>query len=272
MNKKDFLKSLQGLIKINIKFDKLFSIKITRNTTIYNIGAGTSGVDYDKKSHVIHINPEQVPSKLKDGLKEFTQNKLSAGNPLIEDNTKKLLEKVKKTVKDNPNKGILEFYKDNIPSQDHEALEAAYYVKDLFESGEHISHLKHDISDRFGERGKNICNLCTSGYFDGLLKDLYNEDRVFFNELYEDIVGKSMIAVFIHLMMTEKQIMEEISDKLNVSKRYGLSIIWIHAIGQINIKKIKKCIEKQKEYFEFFEQPTYESPDKNIIIIKLILK
>lgn len=105
-----------------------------------------------------------------------------------------------------------------------------------------------DIIARFGERGKNICNLYTAGYFDSQIKPLYEEvgtsDLLQFNQIYEQIVTESPYAVFIHAEMSVKNVGETVKQKMEISKKYGIKYLNIHGIGKDNVDKITILIKE----------------------------
>ncbi|MFQ5621509.1 MAG: hypothetical protein ACE5FT_06740 [Candidatus Nanoarchaeia archaeon] len=70
--------------------------------------------------------------------------------------------------------------------------------------------------------------------------------------------------------MDEDKIQAEIKLKLDLSKRYGIKFIHIHGIGASNVKNIKECVQRNKEFFDYFERHIYEKD--NLIILELLLK
>jgi hypothetical protein len=142
----------------------------------------------------------------------------------------------------NKNTPVLNFFRPIIPLEDFEALNSALYLREVFLSNGDVSKLKQDIRKRFGDRGNTIANLCTAGYFEKFLMPLYNSSKEKFNELYEIIVAKSVLAIFVHSDMTQEQIPKEITYKLEISTKYGIKFIHIHGIGILNVNKIKKTM------------------------------
>ena len=144
------------------------------------------------------------------------------------------------------------------------------YLRTVFRQRQDVTKLKNDIRDVFGTRGTNIANLCNAGYFEEFFIPLYNSTKGQFRELYDSIVGKGALAVFIHQHMQDNEITSIIKTKIQLSKRYGLKWVHIHAIGRTNVGKMRACIEKEKEFFDFFEKKLYEND--NILLIELLLK
>jgi len=195
---------------------------------------------------------------------------IKEGNPILEINASELLSQLYEYNKENKNNQTLNFFKPIIPLEDFEALESSLYLREVFIKNGDVSKLKQDIRKRFGDRGNTIANLCTAGYFEKFLLPLYNSSKERFKELYEIIVAKSVLAIFIHSQMSQEQIPKDITNKLRISTKYGIKFIHIHGIGDYNINKIKECLGEQKEYFDFFQKEIYEKD--NIIIVELLLK
>ncbi|MBI5392771.1 hypothetical protein HZA96_02785 [Candidatus Woesearchaeota archaeon] len=264
--------------KFKEKFSKPFNINLENiSVSLFRINIIK---DNNNKSIIIHndsnnlsLNLANLPSQYKKELSEIVRDYLDEKNILLENNTNDLLIKLYQYNKECSDKAILNFFKLIMNLKDYEALEASLFLRKEFRSGiisgKPIINLKADIRKRFGDRGNNIANLCTAGYFEQFLMQLYNDaQKEVYNQIYEEIVNNSIVAVFVHTNMTEDEIPEQITNKINISKRYGIKFIHIHGIGKMNILKIKKCIEQEKKYFSFFDKKIYET--ENIIIVELI--
>ena len=263
-----WLDKLKGLFKVNINAP-LINVNITSKSN--NIIKTKYSYDSEKKALDIFLNelePEET-KELDKIMPQIIEEYLQEENLLLLNESKDLLEKLYNYNKNTTDKQILTFFKPLIPESDIEALECSLYLRDAFRRGEDIGKLKTDIRLKFGERGKNIANLCTAGYFEEFLIPLYNSSSERFQELYDLIVSKSILAVFVHKNMSTQEIKDEISEKLALSNRYGIKFIHIHGIGKNNITTIKDCLEEQKDFFNYFEKKVYEQD--NILIIELLL-
>lgn len=268
-----FLEKLKDFVKLEFNINA----PIIDNTKVILIKdsfkKNSENKQPDKKTNtdkIVQINLEKIDNKQREKLKLLLQEYLENGNKLLQTDTANLLEKLYNYNKENDDKQILQFFNGIIPPQDLEALEASLYLRSVFRKHEDVQSLKSDIRLSFGIRGNNIANLCTAGYFEEFLIPLYNASKEKFKELYELIVGKSVLAVFVHQGTNTKVIQEEIEEKINASKKYGLKFLHIHGIGKNNVKKIKEYLSEKKEFFEFFEKKEFEKD--NIIIIELLLK
>lgn len=260
-----FLDKLKAIFNLEVNCP-LISINITKNSNNINKKEGF----YDRTKGELDLYLDNIDEEKKKKIKEAIKESIEEGNQVLEINTSELLYQLYKYNKENKNNQILNFFKPIIPSEDFEALESSLYLREVFLSNGDVSKLKQDIRKRFGDRGNTIANLCTAGYFEKFLMPLYNSSKERFNELYEIIVAKSVLAIFVHSGMSQEQIPQEITNKLGISMKYGIKFIHIHGIGNYNINKIKECLEEQKEYFNFFQKEIYEKD--NIMIVELLLK
>src|SRR3989338_8682572 len=244
---------LKGLI--NFEWNSpLFNINITKNSH----NSDNKEYIYDRAEGRLDIFLDKLSPEKKEKIKEIVKENVQEGNPFLERNTLKLLYRLNYFKNKKEHDSILSFFKNIISPTDYEALEASLFLRYIFNQGGEVSRLKRDIRERFGERGKNIANLCTAGYFEGFLMPLHNSSKERFSELYELTVSKSPFAVFVHASMKESEIMSELSLKLNTSKKYGLEFVHIRGISERNVKKVKEIIKNQKQYFDFFEKEIYE--------------
>ena len=189
-------------------------------------------------------------------MKEYVDE----GGELLEIETAHLIEKLYDYTKNESDGKLLHFFKGVIPQSDLEALESALFLRHAFQKRESIefrTKLKLDIHFAFGERGKNIANLCTAGYFDHFLIPLYNgSPRIEFDKIYESLVNHSFLAVFVSHKTSIEEIRQSIITKMQLSKKYGLNFLHIHGIGHANSVKIKECISQldsgtiQKRHYE----------------------
>lgn len=232
-------------------------------------------VDNVKKAICIYVENLSPKEKrtFKKGIKALFDN---SGLILIEESKISLLDKLytfnKKNDKD---KQTLSFFENVLSKGDFEALRDSMFLKSEFSLGHPINVLKHDISARYGERGNVISNLCTAGYFEDVMIDLYNlsSDHRHFYEYYDLAVDRGLTALFVNTRMSVAKIREEINRRINSAKSYGLSYIHIHGIGKTNITNIKKCIKKVKDTskINFTEKNIFTADGLPILVVEIIL-
>lgn len=262
-----WFEKLEKLVSINLKVDLSnfvnFHLTVNQKTDLPYI--------YNAEKKIVEINLNKIPAESRSELPVIVKEYVEEGNRLLEKESSELLNKLYEYTTQNPDGAILDFFRLIIPTQDYEALEAALYLRRIFRSHGDVRKLKTDIKKRFGDRGTNITNLSTAGYFETFLIPLYNNStKEQFKELYEIIVEKSILAVFVHGEMDEYEITSQIQNKLEISKKYGIKFIHIHGIGSQNIRKIKDYLHAYLEKVDFLEKRIFEK--ENIIILELIRK
>ena len=250
----------------------LFHIEVDYHPTkVYFINTGNKYESNDG-NRTLSLNLNKLDDGEKEQLKTITHEYLDSGKYLLEARTKSLLDDLYDYNKMSRNSSIVNFFRDIIPPADMEALEASLYLREKFNSNRTIvPQLKQDIVANFGSRGGNIANLCTAGYFEHFLMNLFNSSLEEFNRLYELIVSKSIIAVFVHFEMKKEEIKKDIRLKILLCKKYGIAFMHIHGIGKNNIEKIKEILDEEREFFSYYPKKIFEDEDKGIIVVELLL-
>src|SRR3989339_1623940 len=196
----------------------LISVNVTKNSD--NAFQDREFVLDENKGQLI-INYDKLNLDKKQKLRQIFRDKVEGGGEIFEINSFKLLSELYNYQKSKgEDKKILDFFSSLIPKEDLEALESSLFLRRKFNEKKDIRKLKEDIRRRFGDRGNNIANLCTAGYFENFLIHLHNSSKERFAELYELIVDKSVCAVFVHGEMSPEQITSQIKNKIAISKRY----------------------------------------------------
>lgn len=259
------LEKLKAVFNIELK-KPIININISNNSN--NV---TKNYIYNEAERNLTINYNQLADSEKLEIKKLYVEKVEKGGKILERETSCLLDDLYTYQRSkSEDKKTLDFFKTIIPENDLEALEASLYLGKCFkEKRVVVRKLKEDIRKRFGDRGNNIANLCTAGYFEIFLMPLYNSSKEDFEKLYDVIVVKSPMAVFVHNKMDSDQITKELTKKIVLSKKYGLDFIHIHGIGEKNICSIKEWIKENKEPSNFINKDIFEK--EGIIIVELIL-
>ncbi len=271
----DLLKSLFSNIKAFVNVEKIVDkITISNNSFLnfnFNINSNNNLNDekikvIDEKINIIctSLNSDEIKHLNSNLLQNFSQKKIC----FLENDTKASIESVQKFLKLSENEELFTFYKNKIPDHDLEILRAACIVKKAFDTRSDIGHFKQDIWKKYGERGNNITNLYSTGYYDKI-KKLYismskfsNFKKEKFDEIYEKIVNNSFI-IFVKKKMNANDIIEEIEQKL----KYKITVIHIHGIGSRNIDTIKKCLIQIEKKYKNINKTVNE--ENNIIFVEL---
>ncbi len=250
-------------VKLNIKNVKitLVNIRIVRDEN-------KAVVVHDKNKQLYDINVAKLDKKEYAEIEKFSRQYVGADKMLLEDKSCTLLNELYK-FKEYHNSTLV-FFKHIIPKSDYIALESSLFVREKFDNDEPIADLKRGITMRFGDRGRNICNLCTAKYFEEFLIPLFNADKEPFDNIYEDLIKNSMLAVFVNQSMEVDDIPGEIKKKIAISKKYGFNFIHIHGIGQTNIDTIKKFIDSEKINLFNIVKIIYSNPKEHILVVELL--
>lgn len=261
-----FLETLKTLIevKLNLKLENVSLI----NVNIVN-GTKKEPVTHDSVQNKYIIDISKLDKKEYETIGCIAREYVENNKMLLEDKSLVLLDELYNFRKQS--NSTLEFFEGIIPQTDFQALRASMFIKAKFQKGETINDLKRDVIMRFGDRGRNICNLCSAGYFEEFLIPLYNIDKDKFDGIYSDFVASSMLAVFVNSAMVADDIPEELERKISISKRYGFKFIHVHGIGQKNISTIKEFINSKRTELFNIEKICYANPEEHILIVELIL-
>lgn len=262
-----FLEKLKNLFKVDININSPLVLINSNNKSHTN--NDNRALYYDPQSKRNYLDFSKI-KKDDAAIKEAVYDYLSSGQELLELETAELLYQLYDYQKTSDRK-IIDFFRNIISPADLEALDASLFLRTAFlrrESHERRAKLKYDIQLSFGERGKNISNLCTAGYFENFLIPLYNSSQDKFNELYELIVKNSVLAVFVHQSMSKEEINSEVERKIAMSIKYGLKFVHIHGIGQSNVNRIKEYLENSPNSLSY-EKKFFEKD--NILIVELLI-
>lgn len=241
---------LKDIIKIEIKE----LIKININTVNNPDPEVNHTLSADKKTLTINATKVEAEGKKKELFEALKEGVEQDDLLLIESKAECRIKDIRAKLKEGDIGTILKFYKDKIDENHWKALQASLYVRKVFEKREgSIDYLKKDLIKRFGDEGRIICNLCTSGYFDkdGYITQLYTEmsassdfEPAKFGEEFKKIVTLSPFAEFVHKDMSEEELAGEINQKLSTYQKYGIRFLAIHGIGKQNVEKIRKIVDE----------------------------
>lgn len=224
---------------------------------------------YSKKSRVLTIVGSYLKEKDKPLLLEIIKKIFNNGGLILKDSTQEVINSYKEYIATNNNYPILHFFHNIVPPDDFQALKMAFYLRDQQLKGKNITKYKRDIRERFGERGANIANLCTAGYFENEFQPLYNlVSKEQFNDYYEIAVGKRARALFIHARMSKENIETEFNQMVEKALNYHMIDFRVHGLGKNNVYAIKDFfLLKQAEPDErYIFKKGYEKEDPFLVI------
>ena len=261
-----FLENLKSIFNINIDLSKLKSFKIN----FFSGNRDSQLIKIENKTININVNGVSDTQKpiLLQAIKDAVEDESSL---LIENQANKLLSDISKEENGEEYKELIEFFRGKIKNSDLEILRAALFIKSKFDQREQIGDLKHDVIIKFGDRGRNIVNLCTAGYFTSILKPLYIEmvnnpsfTPDWFEATFDKIVNTYPFAIFVSSQMTSVQLSQNVESQMKINKKYGIDYLNLHAIGEHNVDKIGVVLANFKSKFKY--PPDIESGRRYIIV------
>lgn len=187
------------------------------------------------------LTPE-LKEELRLALLEYHEN----GQPLLTQKSAELLEYVQHHKEEG--KEVIDTLHGIIRGEDILALRASYIIKAKSKAGEDIKDLRDGIIRKYGERGRKLTNLCTSGYFEDVILPTYaamKQADAFqvkdFVAFYEVFVDESGFAVFVNVGMTVETVCAEVIKKLDRNRSYGKYYVHVHGLGPSIVKTILKA-------------------------------
>lgn len=256
------LDKLRSLVGVKIDISRLKEIHLLSDNQVHHTVV----------NNTININVPSLSERGKGDLKKIIEGAVKTeGSLLLEDKAKKVLEDFNKEDKDEATRVTLDYFRGKIPLPDIEILRASLYIKTVFERGESVEDLKWGIIQRYGKRGNNIANLCTAGYFETIIKPLYEEmaaqpdfSTEKFLARYEVIVTQSTFAVFVNRRMSADELRAEVERKMELNKKYGIKTLNIHGIGAENVDKILDLVSELKD--KFSQSPEIDSSQRFVTV------
>lgn len=240
-------------VKIDVVFDKLINIQINNNNS-------SKQIYYSEDETSTFINLKKFLPTQKRKIGELLREAQNEGTLILLKESEELIKDIKLTEELSDVKALLDFFKSKIPLDDYNALRGAIYIDKRFKEGakfEEIYRLKGDVARKHGGRGLKICNIYASGYFETMIKPLYEElsqqgfNNMDFMHKYNIIINEEAFAVFVSGDMDGNEVKTSIKMKMSRNLKYGRRDVTIHGIGRNNAEKIREAIsdiEKENEY------------------------
>jgi len=252
---------------------KLFQIKrLFRDVKLFSDNRQENKTYIDKRTQILNINVFKIDSQDEEQLQKVLKKTVQEENQLIlEKESDKLFEELLSF--DPKNHEELDYFKGRIPYKDLPILRASLFLKSQYEASKSVDKLKTDIMTKYGDRGKNIANLCSAGYFQKIIKPLYQHmsskpdfTQKEFEARYEIIVMQFPFAVFVSRAMSHNEIKKIIIQKIEINKKYGVKYLRIHGIGGENVKKIKEVIQDKEIESKYTALPEIDSGQEFITV------
>ena len=230
----EWLNVLKGLV--SAKFKNLIQLTAkTHVNTKKNSNNKTSSVTMNVNGNVnvFNITPNVdglVDSATLKQLQDVILPAFDANELLLIGNDSKELLMSYNDFRDEPgNATLLDFFKGKINQHDLTLLESGLYEAHLIATGQldKAQQIKEDIIKRYGQRGKNIINLASAGYYATHIKPLYEAlqeqglSDTFLRE-YNQVIDEMPFAIFVHSGITVDKALELLYEKAEKNVQYGV--------------------------------------------------
>lgn len=215
------------------------------------------------------LNPNDFASK------DFSELMCSAVDqskiPVVKTDTCKIIEHIRDAVA--LESETLSKLKPVLNSIDFGALEAAFVIKRLFKEKIPIDNYKASLIERYGDRGRKICDIVSAGYFESEIMPLYerlqdvDNGMQLFKSQFDRIVVHEAFAIFVRSSMSPYQLKKIIKQKMGYHRRIGVHYLNIHAIGKVNISKVQKVVKELVSDGEVAILELLESPEDKPVFV-----
>lgn len=249
------MKFLEGLIKFFPALKKLNIKFFTKNNTHFTLLQLNNGCDQRTQTLSLAGFSETERQRL---LSSILPKALAEGTDILPKKFDENAADYKRKIGEGQNSDILEYFRDKIPSGDLPVLKASLYLRSLLRDGKDTGLVKQEIVQNYGQRGANISNLVTGGYFESWFKPLYEEmlklsnfsiER--FHAAYNEVIINLPFTLFVKGSWNAEAVKEKIKEKLEMAEKYGIVSLNIHGIGELNVKKIRSALEVIPEINRF---------------------
>ncbi len=256
---KKFLETLAKCSPVQLNFN----LNILPNLSEINIcrdGKIKSSVHLDNDTKSLFLNIDKMSEKERQQLKAIIPEIYDESGSILRSDTRKLIENFRQVEADPATAATLDYFRPLIPADDWPILRSSLYMKECHRRDRHPEgdRTKSAIVETYGDRGRNIANLYSAGYFDDWFRPLHEalvaehedvaEAKRAFEKIYETIVKDAPWTVFVSRHRTKSAIKTEIVGKLQKNVGYGIKWLNVHGLGQDNVDTITSiCGEVEKE-------------------------
>lgn len=165
-----------------------------------------------------------------------------------------------------------------IPPADLALLNACVFLRLRFDNEESVEGLKGQIISVYGTRGGNFANLCSAGYIETWFLPMYDElvranpdnpsvARTKFIAIYNTILNELPWTEFVGFKVSEKNLIENILEKMTRNIENGVRYLNIHSLGEKNVGKILRVLPAIQR--EIGAIPTRIDKDPTRIFVRL---
>lgn len=144
-----------------------------------------------------------------------------------------------------------------IPPQDLPLLQACLYLRQRFKLGERVDDLKRQIVQVYGQRGRNLANLCSANYLEDWFVPLYEalcaaypddpaKAKIQFLAVYNSVLLEQPWTEFVSQRTTAVKLIAGVSDKMNRNLKNGVRFLNLHGLGPKNVAKILAALPEIK--------------------------
>lgn len=233
-------------------FCKLFGLEV-KSLNGLNINGNAS--EEDKaiigEDGIVTINLNNLTPDEKMKFRSFIQSAHKQNAILIESTAEEKLEIIEESETYAAGTEVIKLLTGVIKASDLAALRMSMYLRFQHEKENQrlVSILKSQICEKFGDRGKNISNLCTAGYFETFILPLFKECRSGnghtdddFRRSFDVIIDESAFSIFVNSRMTKDDIKQRIGEQIAKNTKYGIKHLVVHGIGELNVRNISAAV------------------------------
>lgn len=274
----EWLKLFKGLFKTKLK--NIIQLKATSHVETKKDSDNTTSsvaLTINGSVNIINVTPNSnglVDDKTLEQLKSvilpaFENNKVL----VLQEESQELLKSYKEFRESSTTTELLDFFRGKISQLDVRLLETGLYEEYLISTNqiEKAQKVKSDVISQYGQRGKNIINLASGGYYKTHIKPLYEalDEQGLANDFageYEQIVDELPFAIFVHSGINEESALNMLYDKAYKNVQYGVreETIILNGFGA-NADRVEKLIPTlQKKYKRIAPKVNYLGQLKSI--------
>lgn len=250
-----WLDKLKDIFHIDLsRLKSLVHIQINITTNISS-GNKCEIVEGNEQSARIDINLPHLSKDDESRLKEILRSDaFSDVGHFVQGKTLELIEAFQETERSPDIQKELLYFRGKIPDEDIPMFRACLFLKKKYDQGVPIHEIKARIMTSYGQRGKNLANLCSAGYLNDWLRPLYEslekgsptpiEAVRKFQQVYHNIVDELPWTVFVSRHSPSVQIKSEVLGKIDANLKYGIRWLNIHALGKENLCKLRSVLDE----------------------------